>query len=150
MPLFGGSQSQAEEAAGATVRCPSCHEPVPAETLICPHCKGVLPPRAQAGEGGIPGAAVATASVGAGQPSPDADHAARQAEQTPGERIRIEHASGGDTQAMPVSGETALAHGGTGAARPSGREEGDPEDLPAAPPEAEPDVEAQGRGNDHG
>jgi hypothetical protein len=62
--------------------------------------------------------------------------APKQEDQTPEERIRIEHASGGDTQAMPVSGETALETEGTGAARPSGRDERDPDDLPAAPPEA--------------
>ena len=64
--------------------------------------------------------------------------APRQEDQTPEERIRIEHASGGDTQAMPLSGETALETEGTGAARPSGRAEGDPDDLPATPPEPEP------------
>lgn len=64
--------------------------------------------------------------------------APRPGDQTPEERIRIEHASGGDTQAMPVAGETALAAEGTGAARPSGRAAGDPDDLPAAPPEPAP------------
>jgi hypothetical protein len=62
------------------------------------------------------------------------DSAPKQEGQTPNERIRIEHASRGDTQAMPVPGETALETEGTGAARPSGRDERDPDDLPAAPP----------------
>jgi hypothetical protein len=45
MPLFG--RRRAQEAASATVICPSCHEPAPADVLVCPHCKGVLPPRPQ-------------------------------------------------------------------------------------------------------
>ena len=45
MPLFG--RGRAQKAASATVICPSCHEPAPADVLVCPHCKGVLPPRPQ-------------------------------------------------------------------------------------------------------
>jgi len=67
-----------------------------------------------------------------------ANRAPQQADQTPEERIRIEHASGGDTQAMPLAGETALETEGTGSARPSGRAPGDPDDLPAPPPPAQP------------
>jgi hypothetical protein len=60
MPLFG--RGRAEEAAGATVTCPSCHEPVSAGVLVCPHCKGVLPPRAQGPAVGATGPAGASST----------------------------------------------------------------------------------------
>jgi hypothetical protein len=73
MPLFGRSSAQDADAARATVVCPSCHEPAPAEPLICPHCKGALPPRPQATESGSTGSAAAVATMSADQASPPAE-----------------------------------------------------------------------------
>lgn len=75
MPLFG--RGRAEEAASATVICPSCHEPAPADVLICPHCKGVLPPRPQAVD-------VATTGPDSAAPSPGEEQVPRETEQTAG------------------------------------------------------------------
>jgi hypothetical protein len=75
MPLFG--RGRAEEAASATVICPSCQEPAPTDALLCPHCKGVLPPRPQSVE-------VATAGPGSPLSSPGGEQASRETEQTAG------------------------------------------------------------------
>lgn len=69
MPLFGRPRSQDQAPQVTTVTCPSCQEPVPADALVCPYCKGVLPPRPNAADAG-PTDASNAATDNAKQPAP--------------------------------------------------------------------------------
>lgn len=75
MPLFG--RGRAAEAASATVVCPSCQEPAPTDVLLCPHCKGVLPPRPQDVE-------VASTGLGSALSSPSGEDASQETGQAAG------------------------------------------------------------------
>ena len=110
MPLFGRSHAQVEKTASATVICPSCHEPAPAEGLVCPHCKGVLPPRPQAADVGSTRSDVAMASASAGQASQETEQTASTAP-TASSSAWCPQCGGefGDAEALRRHGELAHA-----------------------------------------